>query len=489
MKSIDRTKRMKSYSVENTATKDDEKRVSLEDRNGKPFIVKLHRYALVGKGDQLCIDQDHPRNIYTVSKEDREDLIRVTPHFQADAELKLGSIKINLLFKEVVTKEDLAALQYLEQFHYKTFDAEQQDEDLKKSTAGVGGRRAILLIYLKSGASVVPAGYVELQMPLLMVKPRHILFDNGFKHPTRRIEWDEWDMSAMRRYVNTIVRIARVVVHPEYRGLGLSKLLMNLAIEFVKERWQIGGLRPLFLEISAEMLNYIDFVSRTGFILVGKTEGNLARVVKDLGYMSKGYEISSGIMSLQKRYLTSLLDYCRESGKDFRAVLKRLSAVTKSEDPLNSLSPAEWLSFRRVLRFPIPYYLKGLDDHAEEFLIKNVPPSKPSPRRFSAPSVAIDIAKLKINSKYAIPQTRNVRIILSCFSITATHLNNTIVGPLNIRASSGNIIFIAGSSGTGKSVLLRSLDPETQRSDPNLQIGMIGKLDYSVSWLKALLCC
>lgn len=60
------------------------------------------------------------------------------------------------------------------------------------------------------------------------------------------------------------------------------------------------------MEISAEMLNHVDFVSSAGFRLVGSTEGNADRVLKDLHYMRRGYDVSSGIMSLQKSYVTKL---------------------------------------------------------------------------------------------------------------------------------------------------------------------------------------
>ena len=142
-------------------------------------------------------------------------------------------------------------------------------------------------------------------MPLLMVKPRHLLFGLPYKHPERSVSWERWDQDALKRYVNIIVRIARVVTSPEFRGLGLAKHLVEAAKSFGRERWNIKGRRPLFIEISAEMLNYFDFVSSSGLRFVAKTEGNIERISADLISMQRKPKITSGILSLQKKYLTN----------------------------------------------------------------------------------------------------------------------------------------------------------------------------------------
>lgn len=477
--------KLKFYRVDNTSVRDHERRVTLKDENDKSFAIRLHRFALLGKGDTVAIDPEHPRNVFTVSRENEADLIRVAPSFSDEVEARLGAKRYILQFSEVLTKEDNEDLLYLEQFHYKSLGADLDVEDRKLSSSG--GRRAVLLVHLKDGRNRTPAGYIELQMPLLMVKPRHELFAAGFSHTERPVSWSEWDQNAMRKYVNSIVRIARVVVHPEYRGLGVSRNLIETAKRFASERWHIGGMRPLFMEISAEMLNYIDFVSRSGFYLAGKTEGNLARIVKDLISMTKGYEVTSGIMSLQKKYLTHLERYCAETGKDFEAVLGRLEHVTKAEDPMNALSPNEWLHLRQVLRFPIPYYIAGLDEPTRGFLKHNIDrATSTKTKRFYPGNLTVSINSLKVVSNYEIPKTNNVRLILNCFGIQATHLNNRVVGPLDIRASSGNIIFISGASGTGKSVLLRALDPQQCDQAGSLLIEAREKTSYSASWLRPL---
>jgi ABC-type transport system involved in cytochrome c biogenesis ATPase subunit/GNAT superfamily N-acetyltransferase len=476
---------LQTYAVESASNRELEKRLQLTDSGGRPFSVRVHRYALVGKGDTLAIDPEHPRNVF-VSDQETGGFIRVLPHYEAEAEVRLGDDRFSFRLSEPTTSEDFAGYQLLEQFHYKTLVSDGSENEGAKQ-ASVGGRKAVLIASIKRGKTYTVVGYVELHMPLLMTKPRHDLFDLGFEHPERPIRWDQWDLPAMRKYVNALVRIARVVIHPEYRGLGLSRLCIEHAKTFARERWHIGGVRPIFMEISAEMLSHIDFVSHAGFHFVGNTEGNLNRVIKDIHHMSKGYDVSSGIMSLQKKYLTHLQDYCHSSGKPVADVLERLELITKHERPMDAMTTSEWLGLRKVLRFPIPYYLCGLDRYTSEFLNKHRPKTRDSAAtKFSAPSAIVRLEDVRISLDYELPQTQSTRVILNCFGIQTTHLRSPLIGPVDIEASGGNIVFISGSSGTGKSVLLRALDPNLRGKETSLNVRSVGASNYSASWLRHL---
>jgi hypothetical protein len=72
-------------------------------------------------------------------------------------------------------------------------------------------------------------------------------------------------------------------------------------LKFASERWHIGGQKALFVEISAEMLRHIDFVSASGFHYLGDTEGNKGRLAKDLGSIRRGAKGASGITSRHLR--------------------------------------------------------------------------------------------------------------------------------------------------------------------------------------------
>ena len=361
---------MPEYTVVSTAPKQHERRVTVENEKGSRVHLRMHRFAIIGKGDRVFVDPNHPSRISVVSV-DANDRILITPHFEKTDQFKIGSVEFQVRITEIVTQIDLENYLYLERFHYKTSTALSSDDgDDQNAEANGGCRKAVLLCYIKIGLRWQPVGYIELHMPLLMVKPRHVLFSKAFNHPSRPIEWDLWDHHSIRKYVNSIVRIARVVTSPEFRGLGITKVLLKGTKDFAKERWHVKGQRPIFIEILAEMLKYVDFVSSAGLRYVGNTEGNLKRVYKDLTYMQRDYNISSGIMTLQKKYLTKLQTGAKTLGKDIDELLCELKHIAENPDLLQSLKPSEWYLFKSVLRLPIPYYLGGLDDYTEGYIEK-----------------------------------------------------------------------------------------------------------------------
>jgi ABC-type ATPase with predicted acetyltransferase domain len=465
-----------TFSVKSTSVDGSYRRLTVSSDGGRETHLKLPRFALVGPEDKIHVDPVVSSRVSVISKEDPTDLIRVTPHFERRETLQLGALSYDVWVKEITTEQDLKEYEYLEGFHYKTSSSIVSDESPdEKGGMALGGRKVVLLAYIEVGNRKLPAGYIELQMPLMMVKPRHVLFGHGFHHPSRPIAWRKWDVESMRQYVNLIVRVARVVTSPDLRGLGMARILIATAKEYAKERWHIGGRRPIFMEISAEMLKYMDFASSAGLHLIGSTEGNLSRVHKDLTSMARGQKINSGIMTLQKKYLTQLQGLAKERGRSFVEVLEQLGELTSNEneehlrEKLNGLDPQEWFLFRKVLRFPIPYYMCGLDDSSEEFVLAHVQNvAKPEPLKKLRTSARIGLANICVSSTYEIPDSSHARIIRDCFGLNGNTFKVTLVGPVTIEASGGNIILITGPSGSGKSLLLRVLDPS--RKDEMLKI-------------------
>ncbi len=77
---------------------------------------------------------------------------------------------------------------------------------------------------------------------------------------------------ALRRCNTCAARIARVVVHPDYRGDGLGKLAVQAAIEWVRER-RIPEMRKRkhVIETIAQMARYNPFFERVGFKFLWET--------------------------------------------------------------------------------------------------------------------------------------------------------------------------------------------------------------------------
>ncbi|WP_250624376.1 GNAT family N-acetyltransferase [Pinirhizobacter soli] len=319
-------------------------------------------------------------------------------------------------------------------------------------------------------------------MPLMMAKPRHVAFQRPFKHSKGEVQWDTWAKGG-QKLVNRICRIARVVVNPEYRGGKLATALVEAAIEFAQERWHIGGKRPLFLEISAEMLRYIDFVSSLGFHYLGDTEGNKDRLVKDLASIDRGAKGASGIMSLQRKYHSFFEAYRAETGETFASLQARLAQLLSNDNPWQSMSPDEWIALRPVIRSPIPYYMLGLDKESDSYVASAAVEKVVS---FAVASMqpldSLATSGLTLRSNFSLPQDGMSRLVMDSFGITTKRLRNTILDPVTLRAAGGTIVFVSGSSGTGKSILLDALDPAWSVQTVK-RAGKILPETYTAEWL------
>ena len=480
------------YNVLTANSKGHLKTITVSSGNGAAVSLKLHRFAVVGKGDKIRLSVGARTNCSVLAKEKDQADIPVTPYFAADDYLQLGRERFDLRIREINSPTDIRALEFLEQFHYKTNSTlGQKNSNLFGQTGirSVGGRRAILYASIKLGERWTPAGYIDLQMPLMMCKPRHQLFNHPFQHSERNIAWTRWDLRAMKKYLNTIVRIARIVVAPELRGLGICRRIIKAAKEFSSERWHIGGIRPIFMEISAEMLSHIDFVSSSGFRFIGHTEGNIKRVLKDMEQMSRFPGGDFGMMSLQRKYFRALDDFCKTMNISFDKGLDYLRLkIEKNED---SLTAGEWAVLRSVIRSPIPYFLCPLDHSAAQYLrqAQKVFPAdrSPEPRKssFSARSIQLSIAGLSIRAAYSIPETKSTKMIMDAFGLKGDTIFSDIVQNVSVKASNGNIILVVGSSGSGKSVFLRALDPDNTM-DRNLSVTRSTTLNYTAGWLRRL---
>lgn len=456
------------------------KRVSVESRNGERAVLSLHRFAMVGEKDRLVVGDGLERRVWVLGE--GGERIQVSPYYALHATHPFAGEQVETRVVELSTDDDLRDYAILEAFHYRGLDLSGDVEELGAHRKGTGGRRAVLLLQLKLAGQWTSAGYIELQMPLMMAKPRHLAFARPFQHPTLDVAWSSWTKGG-QTLVNRIARIARVVVNPELRGGSLSRVLVNAAVSFARERWHIGGKRVLFLEISAEMLRHIDFVSSCGFHYLGDTEGNRARLAKDLGSINKGAKGSSGIMSLQRRYHAFFEDYRGITGDSFEALRSRIADILQHDDPWKAMTIDEWLALRPVIRSPIPYYMIGLDEASDAYV--RAAALTTASKRHHARSPVLQELKLRdvdLHSNYDLPMTDHSRLVMDSFGITTKNVRTRIVGPLSLAVQAGTVTFVAGASGCGKSLLLDRLDPNW--GSPTVEMyGAITPADYSVARL------
>ena len=473
---------MALYSIKSMNVHGWRKNLVLRNAQGVESVLPIHRFAMVGPGDQIeLIGSPADLQMSLVTEADSTSRITITPHFQSHHEIKFGEDRLNLLLSEVHSKDDYDSYCRLEQFHYKGINLNQDPYSSNGGVKQAGGRRALLLASIQKNGMSRAIGYIEIQMPLMMCKPRHALFSRPFNHEASGVSWQTW-LGDGQKYVNLIARIARVVVDPEFRGIGISTLLVEGAKTFCRERWHIGGARPLFIEISAEMLRYMDFVSRAGLHFVGNTEGNLQRIAKDLHSIEKGAGGKSGIMSLQRKYHSAFTAYCKKTGRTFDEARIVLSELVESSDPRSEMASDEWLAFRPILRFPIPYHIAGLNAEADKYIVEGLRPqagaatpeqtggtpssSTVGKQRCSLTDLnnVVEFQGVEVWVDYTIPLSPYVRLVMDSFGIDTHHIRTKLLGPVDVVMSHGNIMLVTGASGAGKSVLLQALSGQYMSS-------------------------
>ena len=421
------------------------------DQEGR---LSVPRFACVTRGDPVMIRGARRIGLYVVC---RNGLAQILPAYDKQQPLELGDRRILIRVKEITESCEMEGYLNLAAFHYR-------NEEL-------AGRRAPLVAISEASLGPRVLGYIELSTSFIMNKARQQLLDAPFQDSLGIASWQRWDVAAARRFTNLSVRIARCVVHPEYRGLGLGRVLCRHAIEFARSRWQVGGLRPYFIEITADMLKFVPFVAGAGMIYIGDTEGNLHRVAKDMRYLASNFDRvkqnqilrrgGGGIVAVQKKYVgraVEMLTSLRLSPDDFA---DRLSIVA------SSLTPAEYFGFHGLLRLPKPTYIKGLVRASSTFVRRRIrelalkPPAVARIAPISPLKQPIRVNDLTAVVRSSVELTSKTMQVQEAFGIRPDHLRSVVFSKLNFEIHPGAIVLIYGASGSGKTTLLRVLSGQS----------------------------
>lgn len=104
--------------------------------------------------------------------------------------------------------------------------------------------------------------------------PERVLKELRTKDPTRCPfeAWWEAQEEALSFCDTQAARLARVVIHPDYRAEGLGRLALEAAVAWIRER-RIPEMRKpkAVLETVAQMARYNPFLERAGFRYIGDT--------------------------------------------------------------------------------------------------------------------------------------------------------------------------------------------------------------------------
>lgn len=449
-----------SFEVRAVDWKGHYKRLRLEPG---PRFLNVPLSACVTKGDRVYVSDSM---VEVVCKHGN---VKILPLYTAVEKLRLGDLEIDVVIKEITQRDEYSAYQSLADFHYRG--------------QALFGRTARLII--RSFYPLFPAvlGYVEITTPLYMNKARSAIFDAPFRQ--NGVSWSEWNMEAKRKYINVFARVARCVVYPEFRGLGLGQMLLQHAAEFARDRWQVGGLKPLFLEISADMLKFVPFAAKAGMLDIGDTEGNLARVYKDMNYLLtnlervKGGEIvqdTMGIVDKQLSRMNHTLELVQSEGISLNELLEKLKRLTE-ESTLK-----DFALFHEIVSLPKPTYMRGLTPQAESFLSERVAAINP---RCQQSSLQLDMDKIEsgfhlreiaITFRSYVRRTRKSHAIQQAFNISPNSIRNRVLNQFTLDIEPGHIVLIVGPSGSGKTTLLKFLSSRGELTSDDIEI--LGEAEF-----------
>ena len=405
--------------------------------------------------------------------------VQISPAWKQTVHLQVGDTTVTLVIKEIESKSELEAFSRLTKYHYRG--------------ARSAGRTVPLIISAIQDDLPDALGFIELTTSFLVNSARQKILDAAFSDPAKGIGWTRWDSETARKWINCIARISRCVVFPEFRGLGLSSLLVEAAVQYAKERWHIGGLRPIFLEITADMLRYWPFVRKAGFVYIGDTEGNGHRAAKDMSYLvrkslashSQGLEGmprgGGGILSHQRSRAAHLCDVVDRAGLSFEEIIDHLKTSP------DRLSDDAWFLLHSLYRRPKPTYMRGLTSAAEEFVLRRVASSnkiRSAGGGQNSGGIRADEPVLQIHTLSITTQTKPVssnrsRRLQEAFGIVSEQVELPIIENLDLLVSSGEVVLVTGPSGSGKSLLLEAIKLLTKNRSSLTElseINIVGKL-------------
>jgi ABC-type ATPase with predicted acetyltransferase domain len=434
--------------------RDYRKTIRLQD--GK--VLSLQRSACVTTGETVEVDGEE------ISVLCGNGHATLSPAYSVRDHIQIGSLKIELVIKEITDQDEMDAYQALTAYHYR-------DRPLF-------GRTARLVVRCFHPVYPKIIGYIELSTPFYVNKSRTAVLDRPFANGF--MKWDRWDKDTARRAINSVVRIARCVVYPEFRGVGLGQKLIRHGKEFARSHWQVGSLKPYFIEISADMLRYVPFAEKAGLHFIGETQGNLSRVATDLEYLLRNRERvksrlivkeeSLGIVDQQVARMDRATKLIATNGWSAEELVQKLRRVrhTASLKDLSLLGS--------ILSLPKPTYMGGLSQEADHFIqealqkLKLESPTycyRPSVRPLSKP---IFVKGLSMAYSSKVRRSRSTAAVELAFGISPDAIEHPLIKNLSFALEPGQIAMVVGPSGSGKTTLLDHLHGAALKHVPEIKM-------------------
>ncbi|RMD95237.1 MAG: GNAT family N-acetyltransferase [Calditrichaeota bacterium] len=460
-------------------------RLRYADQPDSTVVFRVPRSACVTEGDIVYsyspLDKNSSLEQDYLFIECKNGIAQITPIYSSETVLQAGDLYIPVTIKEISRQDEFDGYTALTQYHYR-------DKILF-------GRHAPLVAVTCHPMLPRVVGYIDLATAFFVNTPRRNILDE----PTHLngVSWDSWTKDVIRERIPLFVRIARCVVHPEMRSMGLGTLLVEHAARFARTHWQSAHWKPYFLEISADMLRYIPFAEKAGMIFVGETEGNLKRIAKDLRYLK------ANEARLQKEIF---------KGEVFGILDTKLSQLTKASNAVNGSGKkidqfiAEqienptldgWAKLAGVLSLPKPHYMRGLTEEAAKLITQRAQEKNISASPAQDGQIYIDqiyksrlrqpvrLENITYQVEFSVTRTPITHQIERAFEISLDNLIQPIFRNLTLEILPGEILVITGLSGTGKTTLLQLLAGKLSPSSgkislpDNAKIGQLNPISVS----------
>lgn len=425
-------------------------KAKLRLRNSDNDIVTHYSrcYIPVTKDDEVWVEGNQLR---LKLRNMDDNYVQIEPAWRCKKNLHINNEKISISIKEIENKDEFNQYQELTKFHYR-------------GNGGVG-RRVPLIAKMRFWDVSRIVGFVELSSSLNVNIARKKIINARFHDAEFGYQWDSWDMEASKKYTSAMVRISRCVVYPELRGLGLAVKLTEAAIEYAKKRWHLGGLRPCFIEIIAEMLRYWPFVKKAGFIKVGETEGNRHRVQGAMRYLlnrkkdGRDYpKGGGGVMSMHRNHAEQLAEIRRQKMMTIEQVIDLLGK------PPGELTTEEWLSLHSIHQRKKPTYMLGLTscakthlkEHTKPMLNDDIGQGKKSQKVVRNDPLAT-LCSLQITARVTPEESNRCRQVQEAFGIVRREFQTEVMQNFSAKFNAGEIILVTGASGVGKSIFMEAI--------------------------------
>lgn len=375
--------------------------------------VSLRPYIYLNVGDVLEFwpSKSNIENVYKIVGQESDEpfhRIRIHPAYSKSSWIAVPPHKFLVTFRERAGPSDSKATKILEQFHYRG-----------KGLNRIVGRRTALVAETREHGII---GYGVVSATLAAAKPRFALFDTNFREQMNS------------KLINRLVRIPRVVIHPEFRGMGLGVLMTKHLVDYVREYWDIRGYTPIAVEVVASMTEYHRFFEAAGFIRTGET----------LGY-EKGIAPMYGTGTWEKRPNSATYDFIGHQK-------------------------------------PKPYLIYPLNSFVRGVLMEKGKLGSDRTKLKSRPKVkATPIILRRVSAEYRVtngstPRAEQVR---DAFDVDSRQMNSPVLKNLFLNIDPGNVVLITGASGSGKSTILRLLSEDLQELRENMDIsGTFSGLDH-----------